>query len=64
MTYAAKDAPENIDGWSKVSGDTQAIQDARIRLDTGGRRFRYYLVWITSLPEEKKAAIAELTLRR
>ncbi len=62
--YAAKDAPGSIDGWSKVSGDTQVTQDARIRVETGGRRFRYYLVWITSLPEGKRAEIAELTLRK
>ena len=62
--YAANEVPEGIDGWSKVSDDTQVTQDARIRVDTGGKRFRYYLVWITSLPEDRKAAIAELTLRR
>jgi len=62
--YASNEVPEDIDGWRKVSEDTQVAQDARLRLDTAGGRYRYYLVWITSLPEGKKAAIAELTLRR
>ncbi len=62
--YAANEVPEEITGWSKVSDDTEITQDARIRLSTLGRRFRYYLVWITSLPEDQQAAIAELTLRK
>lgn len=62
--YAANDVPGDIDGWSKVSDDTQVDQDERIRLDTQGKRLRYYLVWITRLPEGDKAAIAELTLQR
>jgi serine/threonine-protein kinase len=62
--YAANEVPPNINGWSKVSRDTQVREDDRIRLETGARRFRYYLVWITTLPEGNKAAIAELTLRR
>jgi hypothetical protein len=62
--YAANDVPENINGWSKVSRDTRITEDAKIPLDTGGKRFRYYLVWITTLPDGKKAAIAELTLRK
>jgi hypothetical protein len=35
----------------------------QINLDTGGRRFRYYLAWITKLPPGKQTAeINELTL--
>ena len=62
--YGANEVPEDIGGWSKVSGDSQVTQDARIRLGTGGKRFRHYLVWITSLPEANRAEIAELTLRK
>ena len=62
--YAANEVPEDLTGWSKVSEDTRISQDARVRVRTEGQRFRYYLIWITSLPEGKKAAIAELTLRR
>ena len=62
--YAANNVPADIAGWSKVSEDTQVDQDERIRLDTRRKRYRYYLVWITALPEGDKAAIAELTLQR
>jgi hypothetical protein len=69
--YAAKggEAPEDIDGWTKISADTTVDQDERIQLDPGRESFRLYLVWITALPESEepdgdKAAISELTLRR
>ena len=63
--YAANEVPPGINGWSKVSRDTRATEKTRLRLETGRRRFRYYLVWITALPEGgDRAAIAELTLRR
>ena len=36
-----------------------------MRLATNGRRYRYYLVWITRLPPEKSAVeIAEVRLFR
>ena len=62
------DAPDEIVGWTKISGDTTVDQDERIALRTGAE-FRFYLVWITDLPggDEPggdKAAISELTLRR
>ncbi|MGI8945295.1 MAG: protein kinase domain-containing protein [Thermoleophilaceae bacterium] len=63
--YAANEVPETLAGWRKVSSDTDVGQDERIRLTTGGRRLRYYLVWITQLADDQeRAAIAELTLRR
>ena len=37
----------------------------RFRLDTGPRRYRYYLVWISELPDGTgKAEIQELSLKR
>ena len=35
----------------------------RIQLNLNGKRFRYYLLWITTLPPQKESAsIADLTL--
>jgi serine/threonine-protein kinase len=62
--YAANDVPESISGWTKVSRDFTATEKKTVRLDTGGRDYRRYLVWITELPEGNKAAISELTLLR
>lgn len=62
--YASNDVPKSIDGWAKVSGPRKAPQEGRIKLNTRGREYRRYLVWITDLPEGNKAAIQELTLFR
>jgi hypothetical protein len=62
--YAANELPDDIDGWTKVGSDTRVSQEQQLPLDTGGARFRYYLLWITELPEQGKATVKELTLRR
>jgi eukaryotic-like serine/threonine-protein kinase len=63
--YGAGDrVPEDVDGWTKLSSDTAVGQKEEIPLDTGGRSFRYYLLWITALPEDGKATVKELSLRR
>jgi len=61
--YAANEVPDDIDGWTKVSSDTEFAREQEVPLDIGGRRFQYYLLWITALPEGGKAEIKELTLR-
>jgi serine/threonine-protein kinase len=60
--YASAEVPDDIDGWTKVSVDRTIGQEQELALDTGGRRFRYYLLWITALPDGGKAAIKELAL--
>jgi eukaryotic-like serine/threonine-protein kinase len=62
--YAANTVPGEISGWSKVSALTRVKQDQKIPLDTRGKRFRNYLVWITKLPESGKADIRELSLEK
>jgi serine/threonine protein kinase len=62
--YAANTQPGGIGGWRKVSPTTTVNQDERIPLDTARRRFRYYLVWITRLPDSGKADIRELSLEK
>jgi len=60
--YAANDVPDGIDGWTKVSSDTEFGRDQEVPLDIGARSFRYYLLWITALPEGGKAEIKEMYL--
>jgi serine/threonine-protein kinase len=63
--YAAVDqVPEDIGGWTQVSGRTEVDETERIPLDAAGKEFRYYLVWIVELPEGNKVAIPELSLFR
>ena len=62
--YAANTVPGDIDGWRKVSDDSTAEETTRIKIDTLDKEFRYYLLWITSLGEEEKAEIQEMTLFR
>jgi serine/threonine protein kinase len=62
--YAANTVPGGIGGWRKVSATTTVHQDEKIPLDTARQRFRYYLVWITRLPENGKADIRELSLEK
>ena len=49
-------------GWMKVgaAGDVRSTQT--IRLSTHGTRYRYYLVWITSLGNHNQVAINEVAL--
>jgi eukaryotic-like serine/threonine-protein kinase len=60
--FAANTVPEGISGWSAVSKRTHVGVTTPIRLDTGGRAYRNYLVWIMSLPAGNKARLVELRL--
>ncbi|MEJ7656039.1 MAG: protein kinase [Thermoleophilaceae bacterium] len=63
--YAADDVPSQIGGWTRVAAPTTVGETARIRLDTRGRGFRNYLIWITRLPAgQSRASISEITLLR
>ena len=64
MYGAPNGVPGTIDGWTKLSGTEKVAENQRFQLDTAKRRFRYYLVWITTLPEGGKARIQELSLKR
>jgi serine/threonine protein kinase len=49
-------------GWTKLAAGTVSA-DKRFTLDTGGKAYRYYLVWITKLaPGAMRAEIAEIRL--
>jgi len=62
--YAAKSGPpESLDGWQRVADLNDVQRRQQVDLDTAGQRFRYYLVWITKLPEgQTKASISDLAL--
>jgi serine/threonine-protein kinase len=65
--YAATDRPPTdrwpSDVWTEVGGGTVEKRKQRFELDTGDKRYRYYLVWITKLPpDEDSVGITQLTL--
>jgi eukaryotic-like serine/threonine-protein kinase len=62
--YAANTVPGRLAGWTKVSKTVSVGQDQVFDLRTNGRRYRYYLVWISELPEQSKADILELSLKK
>ncbi len=51
-------------GWQGPVGQSRYVRNhERIQLNLDGRRFRYYLLWITTLPPRmESASIADLTL--
>jgi eukaryotic-like serine/threonine-protein kinase len=62
--YASDSVPGRVQDWQKVSATVRVGEDQRIQLDTARRRFRNYLLWISELPDEGKAVIQELGLKR
>jgi eukaryotic-like serine/threonine-protein kinase len=63
--YARHNAPDpnTFDGnWVKVGTAANVHKTQPIRLHTNGTRYRYYLVWITSLGNHNQVAINEIAL--
>jgi len=60
--YGSETVPANLRGWTRVSPAGTVNQDHTFRLRTDGRMYRYYLLWITDLPESGKAEVQELAL--
>jgi tRNA A-37 threonylcarbamoyl transferase component Bud32 len=64
--YGARDEPSEewpSDVWTRLGGGKVSKGKERFKLDTGDRRYRYYLVWITELPpDDGKVEITQLTL--
>jgi len=55
--------PLNQRGWVEVASVSSVSTNDRVSLDTAGQAFRYYLLWITSLPPgQNRASVAEFTL--
>ena len=50
-------------GWTSLATIDSVQARQSIRLDTHGRLYRYYLIWITSLPPGRtNASISDLAL--
>jgi tRNA A-37 threonylcarbamoyl transferase component Bud32 len=65
--YAAPNGPPptKLDGFKRLASIDQSRTRTRVKLDPGGKRYRYYLVWITKLPPGKSSVeIAEIRLFR
>jgi eukaryotic-like serine/threonine-protein kinase len=60
--YASETVPANIGGWVPVSRVEEVEEDHTFRLRVRNRKFRYYLLWISELPEGNKAEVQELSL--
>jgi serine/threonine-protein kinase len=67
--YAAAggERPAAIDdpAWKQVGTIDRATRRTRVDLDTAGRRFRWYLIWITDFaPGQDKVELSDVTLYR
>ncbi len=51
-------------GWVRISAPTTVQSNTLIHVNTGGRRYNYFLVWITGLGGHEQLAIAQVTLYR
>jgi serine/threonine-protein kinase len=63
--YARNDQPPIAwpdPGWKQISSPTTVQSNTSIPLTSGSTRYRYFLVWITSLGGHEQLSIAELTL--
>jgi len=56
--------PDGIDaGWERLGGGVVRDEEQRFKLAAAGETYRYYLVWITELPEtSQRVEIAEIAL--
>jgi hypothetical protein len=64
--YVANSVPQTVADWIEVGTNTMDVRRKVVPLDTGGQRFRYFLVWITRLARNPNgrydAGISELRL--
>jgi serine/threonine-protein kinase len=64
--YGTRSEPPDTwpsDLWTQLGGGTVEREKQTFKLDTGDRRYRYYLVWITALPPDQgKVEITQLNL--
>ena len=60
--YGSETVPANLRGWTRLTQTAPVAEDHTFRLRTRHRRYRYYLLWISALPEDGKAEVQELSL--
>jgi len=61
--YASNTVPGGIGGWQRVSRKQRVRQNQTFDLDVAQSKFRYYLLWITALPDDGKVEIQAIGLR-
>jgi hypothetical protein len=49
-------------GWTRISASTQVGRKTTIPLSSGETRYRYYLVWITSIGGHEQLSLDEIAL--
>jgi eukaryotic-like serine/threonine-protein kinase len=54
--------PEDLADWTKVGSGEVTRRSQTFELDTAGQAYRYYLVWITSLPPSERVQLSEVEL--
>ena len=62
--YGADTVPGDIAGWTKISKRTKVGETQHIPVATRGRQYKYYLVWIVTLPSGNRADVRELGLKK
>jgi eukaryotic-like serine/threonine-protein kinase len=65
--YAAPNGPTptKLDDFSRLASLDQSKSRTRVKINSAGKRYRYYLVWITKLPPATSSVqIAEIRLFR
>jgi eukaryotic-like serine/threonine-protein kinase len=62
--YGSETIPPRIDGWTRLAPEQTVNEDHTFRLRTRGLQYRYYLLWITELPEDGRVRVLELSLLR
>jgi serine/threonine-protein kinase len=62
--YGSETVPANLRGWTRLSPVAEVEEDHTFRLRPDGHRYRYYLLWISELPDDGKARVQELALLR
>ena len=60
--YGSETVPAKLRGWTLLSPTAKVNEDHTFRLRTRGRVYRYYLLWISALPEDGEAEVQELSL--
>jgi len=59
----AGSVPKDLSGWTEVGGGTVSKRKKRFTIDTDGKAYRYYLIWITALPPDAtKVEIGDVSL--
>jgi serine/threonine-protein kinase len=63
LAFDGDEPPDEIDaGWVRVGGGAVNRKRKTFKLESADKAYRYYLVWITELPEEGRVQLSEVRL--